>query len=103
MSRTTEFLLISAYNCDLSTKQFLCNDNTTCLPLSKVCNGKDDCPKGDDESSKCHFAKDECNSNTCPKDARCHYLPSGSVCICPKGYSFNATSSKCEVNLEFFK
>lgn len=92
-------LLISAYNCELSKGRFLCNDNSSCIPLNDVCNGKPDCPKGDDESSSCPFAKEECNSNRCPKEAKCHYLPSGSVCICPKGYHYNATSAKCEVSI----
>lgn len=91
-------LLISAYNCDLSKEKFLCSDNSTCIPVKNVCDGSPDCPKGDDESSSCHFAKEECKSNKCPKDAKCHSLPSGSVCICPKGYQFNVTSAKCEVS-----
>lgn len=92
-------LLISAYNCKLSEERFLCNDNSSCIPLNKVCDGKVDCPKGDDESSTCNFAKEECETNRCPKEAVCHSLPTGSVCICPEGYDFNATSEKCEVSV----
>lgn len=86
----------------MSKKRFLCNDNSSCIPLNKVCDGKTDCPKGDDESSSCKFARDECKSNICPKEALCRYLPSGPVCICPKGYQFNVTSSKCEVSFNLF-
>lgn len=91
-------LLILAYNCNLSKKRFLCNDNSSCIPLNKVCDGKADCPKGDDESSSCAVAREECKSNICPKEASCQHLPSGPVCICPKGYNFNATSTECEVS-----
>lgn len=96
-------LLISAYNCEMSQERFLCNDKSTCIPLNKVCDGIPDCPKGDDESSSCHFAKEGCRSNGCPKEALCYSLPIGSVCICPEGFVFNATSAKCEVsvNLHF--
>lgn len=59
-----------------------------CIPNTKVCDGRVDCPAGQDEP------KDMCNVNECAKGTHgcnqiCVDTPAGFYCDCRKGYVLN--------------
>ncbi|GMR41891.1 hypothetical protein PMAYCL1PPCAC_12086, partial [Pristionchus mayeri] len=64
-----------------------------CLNVSLTCNGKTDCPLGDDESDECT----ECDS---PMDHKCSHLctntPNGHKCSCPRGMVLGSDEWTCE-------
>lgn len=65
-------------------KEFDCGDGT-CIPYSKVCDDKPDCPKWEDEpKDKC--GKDECKINNGGCSQRCVDTPAGFYCECYPGY-----------------
>lgn len=69
--------------CDKRT-EFDCGEGM-CIPLSKVCDKKPDCPNFEDEP------KDRCGENECAKNnggctQRCVDTPVGYYCDCDKGY-----------------
>ena len=76
--------------CDLS-KEFDCGgDGKMCIPLERLCNGKNDCGNWADEP------KDFCGVNECSQslhdtkqtlcDQQCIDLPIGYKCACKEGY-----------------
>ncbi|CDW53518.1 Low-density lipoprotein receptor-related protein [Trichuris trichiura] len=70
-------------NCTFGKWKCHMNSDLFCLPLDKVCDGKPDCPNGEDEGPGCVL-------NTCvngPKRCsyQCHAGPDGSFCTCPLG------------------
>ncbi|KAJ6637160.1 putative vitellogenin receptor [Pseudolycoriella hygida] len=85
-------------NCISENKMFLCGDNVTCLSVEKVCDKNRDCVDGLDEGGICDkFSNNRaCESNYCPRDAECYIWPTGPVCICPKGFFYNAHQKVCE-------
>lgn len=58
-----------------------------------------DCSDGSDESTECQQRKNPCPETKCPKPAKCANLPNKVECICPKGYTFDETTNKCEVSI----
>ena len=93
------FYFLANY-CTSANKQFLCSDNTTCLSIEKVCDKENDCKDGSDEGGICmKFSNNKaCESHYCPDVAECFIWPSGPVCVCPKGFSYNSNKKICEVN-----
>lgn len=74
---------LPASKCDLKT-QFDCGDGT-CVPLSQVCDGKQDCPDWEDEP------KDKCGKNECLEkhggcSQKCVDTPAGYYCDCNPGF-----------------
>ena len=75
--------------CD-SDKEFDCGgDGKMCIPMERVCNGKNDCGNWADEP------KERCGINECSQnlleeipgcDQQCIDLPIGYKCACKKGY-----------------
>lgn len=56
-----------------------------CIPLSKVCDKKPDCPNFEDEPrDRC--GEDECAKNNGGCTQRCVDTPVGYYCDCDKGY-----------------
>ena len=75
-----------------SNDAFDCNDNKTCLPLDKVCNGVSDCPNGTDESDDCEVS---CTKLNC--QSACRKSPDGQgTCTCPQGYQLGQDQLSCE-------
>lgn len=69
--------------CDIKT-EFDCGDGT-CIPLSKVCDKKQDCPAAEDEPiDKC--GRNECKSNNGGCSHICVDTPAGFYCDCEKGF-----------------
>lgn len=69
--------------CDRTT-EFDCGGGM-CIPNARVCDGKVDCPAGQDEP------KDRCGINECKiENGRCDHIcvdtPAGFYCDCHKGY-----------------
>lgn len=68
-----------------------CNDDEfdcgggTCIPLTKVCDRKQDCPKNEDEPvDKCGVNECETNNGGCSQ--LCFDMPIGFHCGCKSGY-----------------
>ncbi|XP_003373299.1 putative Low-density lipoprotein receptor domain class A [Trichinella spiralis] len=70
--------------------------DTFCLPLDKVCDGKADCPNGDDEGPGCTL--NSCISGQRYCSYQCHAGPDGSFCICPRGEALIDDSICADVN-----
>lgn len=57
----------------------------SCIPLSKVCDGHQDCPQAEDEPrDKC--GKNECHVNNGGCSQTCVDTPAGFYCDCRDGY-----------------
>lgn len=74
---------IAIPKCDLKT-HFDCGGGQ-CISNTLVCNGKQDCPKWEDEpKDKC--AVNECNENNGGCMHKCVDTPASYYCDCDKGY-----------------
>lgn len=81
--------------CDPKT-QFDCGGNV-CIPLSKVCDGKQDCPMSEDEpEGKC--GQNECTVNNGGCSQTCVDTPASYYCDCLPGYHLT-TNTTCEGQL----
>ncbi|CAL2030452.1 unnamed protein product [Caenorhabditis brenneri] len=74
--------------------KFVCSKNSTwddqvCIQMEELCNGKKDCPLGDDESDKCS----ECFTKHC--GYQCKNTPTGAKCVCAKGYRLASDGFSC--------
>lgn len=89
---------IQAHECTVESKYFICRDNATCISIEKACDKVNDCKDGSDEGGEClHYDNNTaCPVGTCTSNAECFIVPSGPVCICPKGFKYNLISRKCE-------
>ena len=77
----------------------MCHDNSTCIPIGKVCDAKNDCPDSTDEGDHCLTHNNTCiTANVCQDNAECFPSPSGPICACKSGYTYNANLKKCEVS-----
>lgn len=54
-----------------------------CVNLTKVCDGKMDCPNGADEGPGCDLAECKHKFGLCSNT--CHPTPLGALCTCPPG------------------
>lgn len=120
----------SAYDCTVQNDKFLCGDNVTCISLDRVCNGVNgtyessvafhsqaaliknyshffpiDCADSADERNECFKNNQKNGTNSCSKydclpTGKCHVLPTGPTCICPKGYKLSENKQECEVMIE---
>jgi len=86
------------HECLASEGMFACQKDTErdehvrCLPSGQVCNGKPQCPKGDDEGEICNTVK--CLKHGC--DHHCMETIKGPKCYCQKGFSLGANGKICE-------
>jgi hypothetical protein len=74
-----------------------CPNSGHCIPEQKLCDGKNDCPAGEDEKSCCKLnsfnikkfflAHNLCSSLGC--QAGCRPSPHGGLCTCPQGYQLD--------------
>ncbi|XP_053677992.1 putative vitellogenin receptor [Anopheles nili] len=80
--------------CTLEYGKFECHNNHTCIDIAMVCNGVDDCGDGSDEASSCQSGA--CKLLKCDPHG-CKNMPDGkAVCICDRGFKFDASSGKCQ-------
>lgn len=62
-----------------------------------------DCADSADERNECAKINQKNGSNSCSKyseclpNGKCHVLPTGPVCVCPKGYKLKENKQECEV------
>lgn len=78
----TPLTALPVITCD-TKKEFDCGGGM-CIPLTKVCDGKPDCPEFQDEpKEKC--GQDECRVNNGGCSHRCIDTPAGFYCDCPDG------------------
>ncbi len=76
-----------------NTTEFDCGgDGKMCIPLDRVCNGKNDCGNWADEPKK-YCGVNECSAEDAPGgvigggcDQQCIDLPIGYKCACKDGY-----------------
>lgn len=89
------FLATPVKPCDIKT-HFDCGGGI-CIPLSKVCDKKQDCPNFLDEPrDKCD--KNECLVNNGGCSQLCVDTPAGFYCDCRNGYKL-MDNKTCEGNL----
>jgi len=69
-------------------------ETPTCVPMDKVCDGKEDCPTGTDESST--DCPESCRNKHC--QSQCQQMPDGTegFCTCPTGYQLNEDKVRCD-------
>ncbi|XP_059098508.1 very low-density lipoprotein receptor-like isoform X2 [Tigriopus californicus] len=81
-----------------STVEYDCaNDGTMCVPLSKLCDGNNDCGAWQDEpKGECHV--NECLVKNGGCDHKCVDLPIGHQCECKQGYVLVGDRSCQDVN-----
>ncbi|CAL2030443.1 unnamed protein product [Caenorhabditis brenneri] len=65
------------------------DDEQVCINQEELCNGRKDCPLGDDESEQCR----ECATKGC--EHRCRNTPNGAKCECNKGYQLDSDGFSC--------
>ncbi|XP_076154846.1 low-density lipoprotein receptor-related protein 2 [Alosa pseudoharengus] len=73
-----------------------CPDSPTCVAISKVCDGRPDCPGGTDEANstaQLTCGLQQCSALSC--EYRCHATPQGGACYCPDGYIVANDSRTC--------
>lgn len=97
-------IILSVSDCKVENSQFLCGDNVTCISIEKACNKVKDCNDGLDEGGICDkFTNNRaCELQYCPSNAECYIWPTGPVCVCPKGFSYNSQKKICEVCKRFY-
>ncbi|CAL2030453.1 unnamed protein product [Caenorhabditis brenneri] len=83
-----------AYTFNPCKNMFVCKTNETykdevCIQMEELCNGKKDCPLGDDESGKCS----ECSTKHC--EHQCRDTPTGAKCECKQGYRLASDGFSC--------
>ncbi|KAG4077892.1 hypothetical protein HA402_013826 [Bradysia odoriphaga] len=85
-------------DCTSGNKKFLCSDSVTCIAIGNVCNNQKDCSDGSDEGGICNKFHNNtaCELNYCPNNAECFIWPTGPVCVCPPGFSYNPQKKACE-------
>ncbi|XP_026688087.1 vitellogenin receptor-like [Diaphorina citri] len=65
-----------------------------CVNLTKVCDGKTDCPNGADEGPGCDLAECKHKFGLCSNT--CHPTPLGALCTCPPGEILSNDSVTCQ-------
>ncbi|CAL2030450.1 unnamed protein product [Caenorhabditis brenneri] len=74
--------------------KFVCKTNETykdevCIQMNELCNGKEECPLGEDESEKCS----ECSTKHC--EYQCKNTPTGPKFECKQGYRLASDGFSC--------
>lgn len=87
------YVATGARKCD-RRKEFDCG-NGVCIPASKVCDKKPDCPNfADEPPNKCF--KSECKVNNGGCQDICVDTPEGFYCECKRGYQLASDGKHCE-------
>lgn len=60
-----------------------CNDELTCIPINKFCDGIGDCPDNSDEWDFCRNSTQTCEQKQCIY--KCKQTREGPQCFCPNG------------------
>lgn len=92
MNNNNIFAVIDLFSLQLAPTKPKCNPKTefdcgggTCIPLTSVCDKKQDCPAAEDEPvDKC--GRDECKLNNGGCSHICVDTPAGFYCDCEKGF-----------------
>lgn len=74
------------------TDGFRCKSGS-CINMSLVCNGVDDCYDGSDEKGACEIS---CQHRNNPCEHICIGTPTGPICRCNKGYKLKGDGHRCE-------
>uniref|UniRef100_A0A915C3S2 EGF-like domain-containing protein n=1 Tax=Parascaris univalens TaxID=6257 RepID=A0A915C3S2_PARUN len=83
-----EYLHLSLKNSFCNASQYLCEPGK-CIPREKLCDGRKDCPKGNDEDGRCG----ECAIYGCSH--MCTDTPDGPLCSCRKGEALAVDGRIC--------
>ncbi|OTF73480.1 Yolkless-like vitellogenin receptor protein, partial [Euroglyphus maynei] len=70
--------------CDKLHDRYRCQSNGLCINYELVCDGKPDCPGGDDEKQSCHAEK--CQDKKCSHLCFIDEHSKQAKCSCPPGY-----------------
>ncbi|XP_062600838.1 low-density lipoprotein receptor-related protein 1-like [Saccostrea cucullata] len=78
-----------------SLNEFMCKNTSECIPMSKVCDKKNDCFINDDESPALCRSEMHCSTNNCQH--LCTYYPSLDryKCSCKKGFALQDDGFSC--------
>jgi len=90
--------MMKHHECLASEGMFACQKDTDfdahvrCLPSDQVCNGKPQCPRGDDEGEVCNSTK--CLKHGCGH--HCMETSQGPTCFCQNGFKLSENGKSCE-------
>ncbi|XP_047119261.1 low-density lipoprotein receptor-related protein 1 [Schistocerca piceifrons] len=87
---TVSSLYGSPYECEHPNR--VCDNNTICLPVELLCDGKTQCQDGSDEGMRCDDRMCDIQ-HVCTHT--CHNAPEGRVCSCPAGMYLQTDGSTC--------
>ncbi|RZF40959.1 hypothetical protein LSTR_LSTR013214 [Laodelphax striatellus] len=71
---------------------WLCDNNTRCIDVERLCDGSDDCIDQSDEGLTC-FLELCLDNQACSH--KCHDTPQGFLCTCPDGLHLQADNHTC--------
>ncbi|CAH1393043.1 unnamed protein product [Nezara viridula] len=89
---TDELGCNNTWTVDCPDPKRTCDNGSVCLELFKLCDGRNDCQDGYDESLLC--GEDQCAMIT--DCTFCQNTPEGHICYCPDGQYFHEDTKMCK-------